>query len=76
MVGTSDPNANLNCQAGGNAASYFINPTTNTIVNPGGVSSGGVIGALEIFVFTYGFTLLLGWIYNRLVSVRFQKELE
>ncbi len=38
--------------------------------------AGGVIGALDIFVFTYGFALLLGWIYNRLVSVRFQEELE
>ena len=37
--------------------------------------AGGVIGALDIFVFTYGFILLLGWIYNRLISVRFQKEL-
>ena len=46
MVGTNDPNANLNCLSGSTAASYFINPTTNTIVNPGHVSSGGVIGAL------------------------------
>ena len=40
------PNANPNCFNGTDYASYFINPTTNTIVNPGHVSSGGVIGAL------------------------------
>ncbi len=35
--------------------------------------AGGVIGALELFVFTYGLALLLAWIYNRLVSIRFRE---
>ncbi len=35
--------------------------------------AGGVIGALDLFVFTYGLALLLAWIYNRLVSIRFRE---
>jgi hypothetical protein len=35
--------------------------------------SGGLIGALDIFVFTYGLALLLAWIYNRIVSLRFRE---
>ena len=35
--------------------------------------SGGLIGALDIFVFTYGLALLLAWIYNRIVSFRFHE---
>ncbi len=33
---------------------------------------GGLIGAVDIFVVTYGLALLLAWIYNRVVSVRVQ----
>ncbi len=36
--------------------------------------AGGAIGALDLFVFTYGLALLLAWIYNRLVSIRFREE--
>ena len=45
---TGGPDANINCPvgSGGLYASYFINPTTGAIVNPGPVSSGGVIGDL------------------------------
>jgi len=35
--------------------------------------SGGLIGALDIFVFTYGLALLLAWIYNWIVSLRFRE---
>lgn len=49
MVDKNHPDANGNCldSSGNFAASYFINPNTNTIVNPGPVSSGGVIGLLQ-----------------------------
>jgi hypothetical protein len=34
---------------------------------------GGIIGAVDIFIFTYGLSRLLAWVYNRVVSLRSQE---
>lgn len=50
MVPSSDPKANLNCPDNPTTptayASKYVNPDDGSVVNPGPVSSGGVIGEL------------------------------
>jgi len=45
-VPVGDPRGNSNCPVSGGLASYYVNPNTMTIVNPGPTSSGGAIGEL------------------------------